>query len=114
MVPAEKIRAALGIDFEEFSFRLGYSHPTYRNAFNRGYLTKRMAKEIARRYHIAFRDFLQEPARAGGWKMHRHLCLVCDTVIREGEFDCESDEDHDQELCDKCLAAGITAEDLNQ
>ena len=56
--PAENIRKALGIDFEEFSFRIGYSHQSYRNAMERGYLTKRMAREIARRYKISFRDFL--------------------------------------------------------
>jgi hypothetical protein len=48
----------LEIDFEEFSFRIGYSHASYRIAINRGYLTKRMAREIARRYKIPFREFL--------------------------------------------------------
>jgi len=58
IVPAEGIRKSLGVDFEEFSFRIGYSHPSYRNAINRGYLTKRMAREIARRYKIPFREFV--------------------------------------------------------
>jgi hypothetical protein len=57
LTPAEEIRKRLGIDYEEFSFRIGYSHPSYRNAIIRGYLTKRMAQEIARRYKLPMSDF---------------------------------------------------------
>lgn len=33
---------------------------------------------------------------------HQHLCLHCDILIAEGEFDCEYDEDHDFALCENC------------
>lgn len=33
---------------------------------------------------------------------HKHLCLACDKVIDEGDFDCELDADHDYELCSEC------------
>lgn len=34
--------------------------------------------------------------------MHKHVCLSCDAVINEGEFDCERDTDHDYALCVDC------------
>ncbi len=58
--PAEKIRQSLGINFEEFAFRIGYSQPSYRVAIIRGYLTKRMAREIARRYKLPMSDFTRD------------------------------------------------------
>ena len=36
--------------------------------------------------------------------MHKHLCLDCDAIIDEGDFDCESDADHDFALCSACTA----------
>ena len=33
---------------------------------------------------------------------HKHICLSCDRVIEEGNFDCELDRDHDFCLCDEC------------
>ncbi len=60
LVPAENVRKSLGIDFEEFSFRIGYSVPSYRNAIIRGHLTKRMAQEIARRYKLPMSDFTRD------------------------------------------------------
>jgi hypothetical protein len=60
IAPAEKIRKSLQVDKEEFSFRIGYSHQSYRSAFERGYLTKRMAREIARRYKIPMGDFTRD------------------------------------------------------
>lgn len=41
--------------------------------------------------------------------MHKHFCLRCETVVEEGEFDCEIDADHDYCLCDRC--AEIETED---
>ena len=35
--------------------------------------------------------------------MHKHLCLQCEAVTAEGNFDCESDTDHDFEICSECL-----------
>ena len=60
LTPAENIRKSLGVGFEEFSFRIGYSHASYRIAFERGYLTKRMAREIARRYKLSMSDFTRD------------------------------------------------------
>lgn len=33
---------------------------------------------------------------------HRHTCLSCFKVIAVGQFDCESESDHDFELCGAC------------
>jgi hypothetical protein len=34
--------------------------------------------------------------------MHKHFCLVCGSVVAEGEFDCEFDYDHDFAVCCRC------------
>ncbi len=35
---------------------------------------------------------------------HKHLCIECETVLDEGDFDCEIDADHDFAMCDECEA----------
>lgn len=45
--------------------------------------------------------------------MHKHLCLNCGAIVAEDEFDCELDTDHDYELCERCIADGVTADALN-
>jgi hypothetical protein len=34
---------------------------------------------------------------------HVHRCLNCDSMIAAGEFDCESNNDHDYALCPACV-----------
>ena len=58
LVPAEKVRKELGLTPEDFSVRLQYSFASYPAALARGYLTRRMAREIASRYRIPLRQFL--------------------------------------------------------
>lgn len=48
---AEKIRDHLGDDVYQFSVRIGYSPNAYRFSKERGSLSKRMAKDIWRRYN---------------------------------------------------------------
>lgn len=38
---------------------------------------------------------------------HKHFCLRCFDILAEGEFDCESDTDHDFELCANCQQQDI-------
>lgn len=57
-------------------------------------------------------SFSVRPRKAG----HKHLCTECSAVIAEGNFDCESDSDHDFEICDGCLMnppAEILAQETN-
>ena len=35
---------------------------------------------------------------------HRHTCIDCGTVLEVGDFDCESDTDHDFALCEGCAS----------
>ena len=60
IAPAEKIRKSLQVDKEEFSFRIGYSHQSYRNAVERDYLTKAMARAIARIFKLPMSDFTRD------------------------------------------------------
>lgn len=41
--------------------------------------------------------------------MHKHLCLNCNATIAEGEFDCETDADHDSEICGACASVSEAA-----
>lgn len=50
--PAEKLRASLDLDPEQFSTAIGFHHNSYAKAIVRGNLTYRMAREISMRYHI--------------------------------------------------------------
>ena len=45
--------------------------------------------------------------------MHKHLCLLCDALIEEGDFDCETDADHDERLCDACTET-VSVDELNK
>ena len=56
--PAEKIRKQLSMTAREFSVRIGYDPQSYEIALERGYMTRRMAKEVARRWKIPWGDFL--------------------------------------------------------
>lgn len=38
---------------------------------------------------------------------HKHICLNCDVIIAESDFDCEFDADHDFELCAACTTRYI-------
>ena len=39
---------------------------------------------------------------------HVHTCPGCGDTTNIGAFDCEQNTDHDYELCDACVAAGVT------
>lgn len=47
---AEKIRKKLGLDREQFSFRIGYSSRSYAMAVKRGVISRWMSAEIRRRF----------------------------------------------------------------
>lgn len=57
LVPAEEIRKRLGLTPDEFSVRLEYNWATYPAAVKRGYITRRMALEISRRFGIPMGRF---------------------------------------------------------
>jgi len=54
---AERIRHELNLDPRQFSVRIEYDPLSYELALKRGYLTKRMAKEISRRWKVPLAEF---------------------------------------------------------
>lgn len=57
LAPAEEHRKSLNLTPEEFSIRIQYSYNAYPAALGRGYLTRRMAREIANRFGIPMSRF---------------------------------------------------------
>ena len=54
---AEALRKELKLSPEEFSIRLQYNFASYPAAVERGYLTRRMAREICMRFGIPMSEF---------------------------------------------------------
>lgn len=57
LTPAEELRKGLGLSPEEFSIRIQYSYNAYPAAIERGYITRRMAREISLRFGIPMSRF---------------------------------------------------------
>jgi len=54
---AEDLRKSLSLTPEEFSIRIQYSYNAYPAAIERGYMTRRMAREISLRFGIPMARF---------------------------------------------------------
>ena len=57
LTPAEELRKSLSLTPEEFSVRIQYSYNAYPAAMERGYITRRMAREISLRFGIPMSRF---------------------------------------------------------
>lgn len=57
IAPAEEVRKRLGLSAEEFSIRIEYNFASYPAAMERGYITRRMAREISLRFGIPMSRF---------------------------------------------------------
>ena len=57
LTPAEELRKSLNLSPEEFSIRIQYSYNAYPAAMERGYITRRMAREISLRFGIPMSRF---------------------------------------------------------
>lgn len=55
--PAEKIRKQLNLSPEDFSIRIQFNYASYPAALKRGWLTRRMVREISYRFKIPVKDF---------------------------------------------------------
>ena len=64
--PAEDLRKSLSLTPEEFSIRIQYSYNAYPAAIERGYMTRRMAREISLRFGIPMARFKDDDGGTAG------------------------------------------------